>query len=75
LAENGSVLDKVSSYAGFCSVGKECDEDGNWQFTLNGEKIFHSGPSIRVGGPAVFCCPLPTKPLFGKWTTFDERWA
>ncbi|MGQ1891317.1 glycoside hydrolase family 2 protein [Thermophagus sp. OGC60D27] len=57
LDEDGSVLDQVSSYAGFRSVGKECDEDGNWQFTLNGEKIFHFGPLDQGWWPGSFLLP------------------
>jgi hypothetical protein len=57
LADDGSVLDKVTSYAGFRSIGRECDKNGNWQFTLNGKKIFIWDLSIKGGGPAVFCLP------------------
>lgn len=40
---HGNVVDKVTSYAGIRSVGKQKDEQGNWVFTLNGEPIFHWG--------------------------------
>ena len=57
LDENGAVLDEVSSYTGFRTVGKECDDDGNWQFTLNGEKIFHLGPLDQGWWPESFLLP------------------
>ncbi len=57
LSENGSVLDKVSSYAGFRSVGKERDNNGNWQFTLNGKKNFHFGPLDQGWWPGSFLLP------------------
>ncbi|UCS91709.1 hypothetical protein KZP23_13230 [Echinicola marina] len=57
IGENGQVLDSVTSYAGFRSVGKECDENGNWQFTLNGEKIFHLGPLDQGWWPGSFLLP------------------
>lgn len=57
LDEDGSVLDQVTSYAGFRSVGKECDEGGNWQFTLNGENIFHFGPLDQGWWPGCFLLP------------------
>lgn len=57
LAENGDVLDNVSSYTGFRTVGKECDANGNWQFTLNGEKVFHLGPLDQGWWPESFLLP------------------
>lgn len=57
LADDGSVLEKVTSYAGFRSVGKECDKNGNWQFTLNGKKIFHLGPLDQGWWPGSFLLP------------------
>ncbi|WP_319503397.1 sugar-binding domain-containing protein [uncultured Draconibacterium sp.] len=57
LDEDGNVLDVVSSYAGFRTVGKECDAEGNWQFTLNGEKIFHLGPLDQGWWPESFLLP------------------
>ena len=57
LGVDGSVIDKVTSYAGFRSVGKECDENGNWQFTLNGKKIFHLGPLDQGWWPESFLLP------------------
>ena len=57
IAKNGQVIDKVDSYTGFRSVGKACDENGNWQFTLNGEKIFHFGPLDQGWWPGSFLLP------------------
>ncbi|WP_346859418.1 sugar-binding domain-containing protein [uncultured Draconibacterium sp.] len=57
LAENGDLLDNVSSYTGFRTVGKECDANGNWQFTINGEKIFHLGPLDQGWWPESFLLP------------------
>ena len=37
-----AILEAVD--AGIRTVGKYQDADGNWRFTLNGEKIFHWGP-------------------------------
>jgi beta-galactosidase len=36
--------DSVKSYIGIREVGMEYDNDGGWQFTLNGKRIFHWGP-------------------------------
>lgn len=57
IGEDGQILDEVTSYTGFRSVGKECDENGNWQFTLNGEKIFHLGPLDQGWWPGSFLLP------------------
>lgn len=57
VGENGEIVDEVSSYTGFRSVGKESDENGNWQFTLNGEKIFHLGPLDQGWWPGSFLLP------------------
>jgi beta-galactosidase len=57
IAESGKVLDEVSSYTGFRTVGKECDAEGNWQFTLNGERIFHLGPLDQGWWPGSFLLP------------------
>ncbi len=57
IGEAGKVLDKVSSYAGFRTVGKAYDAAGNWQFTLNGEKIFHLGPLDQGWWPESFLLP------------------
>ncbi len=57
LGEKGTIIDSVNSYIGFRSVGKECDADGNWQFTLNGEKIFHLGPLDQGWWPESFLLP------------------
>jgi beta-galactosidase len=57
VGENNEILDAVDSYTGFRSVGKECDENGNWQFTLNGEKIFHLGPLDQGWWPESFLLP------------------
>ncbi|WP_146571479.1 glycoside hydrolase family 2 protein [Botrimarina hoheduenensis] len=42
--DNGEVLDRVKSYAGIRTVGKQRDDEGHLRFTLNGEEIFHWGP-------------------------------
>ena len=57
LGKDGKILDVVTSYTGFRTVGKECDVDGNWQFTLNGEKIFHLGPLDQGWWPGSFLLP------------------
>lgn len=57
IGEDGKVLDEVSSYTGFRTVGKECDADGNWQFTLNGKQIFHLGPLDQGWWPGSFLLP------------------
>lgn len=51
------VIDRVSSYAGFRSVGKACDEDGNWQFILNGKPLFQIGPLDQGWWPGSFLLP------------------
>lgn len=57
LDADGKVLDVVTSYAGFRTVGKACDADGNWRFTLNGEEIFHYGPLDQGWWPESFLLP------------------
>ncbi len=57
LDSSGKILDRVESYTGFRSVGKEPDQNGNWQFTLNGEKIFHWGPLDQGWWPGSFLNP------------------
>ncbi len=57
LDDEGKVLDQVESYIGFRSVGKEVDDNGNWQFTLNGNKIFHWGPLDQGWWPGSFLNP------------------
>ncbi|KAA5825153.1 glycoside hydrolase family 2 [Algibacter amylolyticus] len=57
IGENGEVLDSVKSYTGFRTAGKICDKNGNWQFSLNGEKIFHFGPLDQGWWPASFLLP------------------
>lgn len=54
---DGVVLDRVSSYTGFRSVGKVADADGDWRFTLNGERIFHFGPLDQGWWPGSFLLP------------------
>jgi beta-galactosidase len=44
LGDQGTVLDRVVSYAGIRTVGKRQGDDGHWRMTLNGEEIFHWGP-------------------------------
>ncbi|MCU4675985.1 hypothetical protein N7931_10090 [Catenovulum sp. 2E275] len=44
LDNNNRVLDEVTSYTGFRSIGRQQDAKGNWQFTLNHQPIFHWGP-------------------------------
>jgi beta-galactosidase len=43
VGDDGTVLDRVASYAGIRTVGKERDEAGHLRFTLNGKPIFHWG--------------------------------
>lgn len=43
LDKEGSVVDRVASYAGIRTVGKMRDADGHLRFTLNGDVIFHWG--------------------------------
>ncbi len=43
-AGQGTVLDRVASYAGIRSVGKTRDAEGHLRMTLNGEVRFHWGP-------------------------------
>ena len=57
IGKDGEILDSVTSYTGFRSVGKKCDEKGNWQFTLNGKKIFHFGPLDQGWWPGSFLLP------------------
>lgn len=44
LDSNGTVVDRVDSYAGIRTIGKSQDADGHLRFTLNGKEIFHWGP-------------------------------
>lgn len=55
--EDGKLIDEVNSYTGFRTIGKECDEKGNWQFTLNGKKSFHFGPLDQGWWPGSFLLP------------------
>jgi beta-galactosidase/beta-glucuronidase len=57
LNKAGKVIDHVKSYTGFRSVGKALDESGNWQFTLNGQKIFYLGPLDQGWWPGSFLNP------------------
>lgn len=57
LGKDGKVLDTVTSYTGFRSVGKASDANGNWQFTLNGKAIFHWGPLDQGWWPGSFLNP------------------
>lgn len=43
LAADGTVRDRVTSYAGIRTLGKERDEAGHLRFTLNGRPLFHWG--------------------------------
>lgn len=43
VAPDGSVRDRVTSYAGIRTLGKVRDEAGHLRFTLNGRPIFHWG--------------------------------
>ncbi|WP_163326061.1 glycoside hydrolase family 2 protein [Draconibacterium mangrovi] len=54
---DGKVLDVVTSYTGFRTVGKACDAEGNWRFTLNGKEIFHYGPLDQGWWPESFLLP------------------
>lgn len=40
----GEIVDRVESYVGLRSVGKQRDANGHWQMTLNGQPLFHWGP-------------------------------
>ncbi|MCG8578982.1 MAG: beta galactosidase jelly roll domain-containing protein [Bacteroidales bacterium] len=55
--ENGQVIDAVKSYVGFRTIGKACDKDGNWHFTLNGKKQFQWGPLDQGWWPGSFLLP------------------
>ncbi|WP_207310284.1 glycoside hydrolase family 2 protein [Rubripirellula amarantea] len=44
LDHNGEVMDRVESYAGIRTVGKDVDAEGHLRMTLNGKPIFHWGP-------------------------------
>ncbi|WP_169515983.1 glycoside hydrolase family 2 protein [Gaetbulibacter saemankumensis] len=55
--EDDEVLESVSSYVGFRSVGRICDENGNWRFSLNGEEVFHFGPLDQGWWPGSFLLP------------------
>ena len=57
LNADGDVIDSVESYAGFRSVGKALGKNDNWQFTLNGETIFHWGPLDQGWWPGSFLNP------------------
>ncbi|MDQ8198835.1 glycoside hydrolase family 2 TIM barrel-domain containing protein [Pelagicoccus enzymogenes] len=57
LDSRGEVLDTVKSYAGFRTVGKAKDENGDWRFTLNGEQMFHFGPLDQGWWPDGFLNP------------------
>jgi len=57
LNETGQTLDRVFSYTGFRTVGKEADEDGHWRFILNGKPIFHFGPLDQGWWPGSFLLP------------------
>jgi beta-galactosidase len=57
LDKTGKVIDSVESYTGFRTVGKACDADGNWRFTLNGNEIFHLGPLDQGWWPDSFLNP------------------
>lgn len=51
------IIDQVSSYTGFRTVGKACDETGHWQFTLNGKTLFQLGPLDQGWWPGSFLLP------------------
>ncbi|MEM6633962.1 MAG: sugar-binding domain-containing protein [Bacteroidota bacterium] len=63
ITSDGKVLDKITSYTGFRTVGKESDTNGNWQFTLNGKKIFHFGPLDQGWWPGSFLLPPSDKAI------------
>lgn len=44
VGNNGSIVDRITTYFGIREVGKRRDEEGNLRLTLNGEPIFHWGP-------------------------------
>ncbi|QJR79958.1 glycoside hydrolase family 2 [Alteromonas pelagimontana] len=37
-------IDQIKSYAGFRTISRAQDKNGNWQFTLNGKPEFQLGP-------------------------------
>ncbi len=57
LDAKGKVIDIVSSYVGFRSVGRYKNQGGDWRFTLNGKEIFHFGPLDQGWWPDGFLNP------------------
>lgn len=57
LTPDGEVIDEVTSYVGFRTVGRASDEAGNWHFTLNGKILFHFGPLDQGWWPGGFLLP------------------
>ena len=69
LDDDGSQVDRVTSYAGIRSIGKVKDVDGHWRFTLNGEVIFHWGPLDQGWWPDGLLTPPSDEAML-----FDIRW-
>ncbi|MCP4785334.1 MAG: glycoside hydrolase family 2 [Fuerstiella sp.] len=69
LDSDGTVLDRVSSYAGIRSVGKKRGKDGHLRFTLNGEEIFHWGPLDQGWWPDGLLTPPSDAAM-----AFDIQW-
>lgn len=57
LDKTGVVIDRVQSYTGFRTVGRELDDAGNWQFSLNGKNIFYWGTLDQGWWPESFLNP------------------
>ncbi|WP_246114419.1 sulfatase-like hydrolase/transferase [Rubripirellula tenax] len=67
--QSGATLDEVKTYAGIRSVGKVKDAHGNWQFTLNGDVIFHWGPLDQGWWPDGLLTPPSDEAML-----FDIEW-
>ena len=65
----GNELDRVESYTGIRTVGKQKDENGNWIFTLNGQPIFHWGPLDQGWWPDGLLTPPSDEAM-----RFDVDW-
>lgn len=66
---SGNKIDKVQTYAGIRSVGKETDAAGHAHFTLNGERIFHWGPLDQGWWPDGLLTPPSDEAML-----FDIEW-
>ncbi|MEN1678826.1 MAG: sugar-binding domain-containing protein [Planctomycetota bacterium] len=68
-AAAGGRADRVTSYAGIRTVGRERDADGHLRFTLNGEPVFHWGPLDQGWWPEGLLTPPADEAL-----TFEIEW-